>query len=446
MMTTAFMVATLVAPGAAAVAAQEEVKVHTGVIDGAPYRVEIPGQWNGKVLIYSHGIYPKGYVPQEIELANRPETKPVLLGKGYALAASLYSKPYGLSVRESVRDQGALLDWFTRNVGTPRQVLAWGASGGGLNSVLLGERDSRVDGVLAMCGPVAGGTALVNQLLDLGFVVRTLLAPELEVVRIADPARNVTRAHEVITAALATPSGRARLALANSLAGVPGWTRALQPRSATVTEQIEQQTRFVERVYDELIWGNLRADVENTAGGNPSGNTGVDYRQLLSHVTERGLVEQAYRNAGLNLAADLDELADAPRITPDRSAVERLTRLGTPTGRAKAPVVTLHPVGDGVAPEHERTYGARVDPSQIRQLYVHRGGHCQHTAAEELTALSVLEYKVHTGHWPDVTPRALNTMANRYGPDYNRLFDWLHNESGVMQPAFTRFRPYPLPR
>lgn len=452
MMTTAIMVAALIAPGAAVVGAQQEaqdardVTVHTGVIGGAPFRVEVPRRWNGKLLVYSHGIYPKGFVPDEIELANRAEAKPVLLGKGYALAASLYSKPGGLSVLESVRDQGALLTWFTRNVGTPRQVLAWGASGGGLNSVLLGEHDRRVDGVLAMCGPVAGGAALFDQALDLGFVIRTLLAPELEIVRITDPARNVARAHEVVTAALATPSGRARLALAGSLASVPAWSTAFKPRSADVAEQIRQQARFVEAVYDAFAWGDHRADVEHTAGGNPSGNVGVDYRRMLSRVSERGLVEQAYRDAGLSLADDLDALAAAPRITPDRAAVERLRRLGTPTGRTAAPVVTLHPVGDGVAPEHERTYGARVNSSQLRQLYVHRAGHCQQTAAEELTALSVLEYKVHTGRWPDTAPEVMNAAANRYGPEHNRLFDWLHNEAGVVRPAFTRFRPAPLPR
>ncbi|SMC99997.1 hypothetical protein [Kibdelosporangium aridum] len=446
MITTAVMVAALVAPGAAVVEAQEEVRVHTGVIDGAQYRVEVPSKWNGKVLIYSHGIYPNGYIPEQIELTNRVEAKPVLLERGYALAASLYSKPHGLSVREAVHDQGALLTWFTRNVGQPRQVLAWGASGGGLNSVVLGEKDRRIDGVLAMCGPVAGGTALFNQFLDIGFTVRTLLAPELEIVRIANPAANLTKAHEVVNAALATASGRARLALANSFASVPGWSRTHQPRSTDVAEQIRQQTRFVAGVYDDLIWGDLRSDVEITAGGNPSWNIGVDYGRVLSRASERNLVEQAYREAGMSLAADLDKLAAAPRITPDWRAVETLTRLGTPMGRGKAPVVTLHPVGDGVAPEHERTYGARVDSSRIRQLYVNRGGHCMHSAAEELTALGVLEHKVNTGRWPDASPEALNATAGRYGPQFGGLFDWLHNEFGVVQPAFVRFQPAYLPR
>ncbi|MBB5854934.1 hypothetical protein ACFQ05_16620 [Amycolatopsis umgeniensis] len=443
---TGILAAALIVTGAPALAT-DDVRVHTGAIDGARYRVEVPSNWNGKLLLYNHGIYPPGYVPEEIELANRPEAKPVLLGEGYALAASLYSKPNGFSAREAVHDQTALLSWFDRNVGRPAQVLTWGASGGGLNAVLLSERlPHRIDGALAMCGPVAGGSALFAQALDLGFAVRTLLAPELEIVRIADPRTNLAKAHQAIAKALESPDGRARLALANAFADVPGWSTAHHPRSADVVEQIRQQTKFVQAVYDQLSWGAHRADLEARAGGNPTGNTGVDYRGLLARSSERDLVQQAYRAAGLDLGADLAKLAAAPRVKADNAAARRLDRTGTPTGRGHQPIVTLHPIGDGVAPEHERTHGDRVDPGRIRQLFVNRGGHCQHTAAEELTALRVLRDRVETGRWPSTSPERLNAEANRFGPEFHFLYDWLHGEPGTSGPAFRRYHPAPLPR
>ncbi|MEU8412898.1 hypothetical protein AB0C24_08930 [Amycolatopsis japonica] len=443
---TGILAAALIVTGAPAIGT-DDVHVHTGTIDGARYRVEVPSNWNGKLLLYNHGIYPPGYVPEEIELANRAEAKPVLLGEGYALAASLYSKPNGFSAREAVHDQTALLSWFDHNVGRPEQVLTWGASGGGLNAVLLSERlPHRIDGALAMCGPVAGGSALFGQALDLGFTVRTLLAPELEIVRIADPGANLAKAHQVIAKALESPDGRARLALANAFADVPGWSTAHHPRSADVAEQIRQQTKFVQAVYDQLAWGAHRADLETQAGGNPTGNTDVDYRGLLARSSERGLVNQAYRDAGLDLDADLVRLATAPPVEEDKAAARWLGRVGTPTGRGRQPVVTLHPIGDGVAPEHERTYGDRVDPGRIRQLFVNRGGHCQHTAAEELTALRVLRDRVETGRWPSTSPERLNAEANRFGPELRFLFDWLHGEPGTAAPAFRRYHPDPLPR
>jgi dienelactone hydrolase len=443
--TAGIMAATLVATGASGVTAQEEARVITGVIDGAQYRVELPPNWNGTLLLYSHGAYPRDYIPEEIELANRKESKPVLLKQGYALAGSLYSKPYGFSAREAVHDQGALLSWFDRNVGKPRRTLAWGASAGGLNSVLLAEQDRRIDGVLAMCGPLAGAPATFDAFLDLGFTVRTLLAPELAVVGIRDPAANAAKAREVIAAALQTPSGRARLALANAYAGLPGWSTVFQPRSADVTEQIRQQTSYA-MGYADFIWGDLRSDLEAQVGGNPNGNTDVDYRDLLSRASERPLVEQAYRDAGLDLAADLDKLAAAPRVAADPGARENLGGYSTPTGRGKAPVLTLHPVGDSIAAGHERTYAPRVEPSRLRQLFVNRAGHCQHTAAEEMTALGVLGVRVHTGRWLTTDPHVLNAVAGTFGPEFDNLFDWVNNQAGAVQPSFVRYQPKPLPR
>jgi hypothetical protein len=445
MITAGIMAATLVGTGAAGVAAQEEVRVITGAIDGAQYRVELPPNWNGTLLLYSHGAYPRDYIPEEIELTNRKESKPVLLKQGYALAASLYSKPYGFSAREAVHDQGALLSWFARNIGKPGRTVAWGASAGGLNSVLLGEQDRRIDGVLAMCGPVAGAPAATDAFLDLSFTVRTLLAPELEIVRIKDPAANVAKANEVIAAAVQTPSGRARLALANAYASLPGWSTVFQPRSADVAEQIRQQTEFAAG-YSGFIWGDLRTDIETQAGGNPNGNTGVDYRGLLSRTSERALVEAAYRDAGLDLSTDLDKLAAAPRVSADRGAREQLASYSTPTGRGKAPVLTLHPTGDSISAGHERVYASRVEPSRLRQLYVDRAGHCQQTAAEEMTALGVLGIRVHTGWWPTTDSAVLNDIANRFGPEYHNLFDWLHGQAGPARPAFARHLPKPLPR
>ncbi|MDG4791128.1 hypothetical protein O7626_35380 [Micromonospora sp. WMMD1102] len=106
----------------------------------------------------------------------------------------------------------------------------------------------------------------------------------------------------------------------------------------------------------------------------------------------------------------------------------------------------MHPIGDGVAPGHERVYGDRVDSSRIRQLFVNRGGHCQHTAAEELTALRVLRDRVETGRWSSTSPEVLNAEANRIGPEFHGIYDWLHNEQGSTAPAFARYRPAPLPR
>lgn len=61
----------------------------------------------------------------------------------------------------------------------------------------------------------------------------------------------------------------------------------------------------------DITWGQVRADLERRAGGNPSWNVGVDYGRQLAHSPNRDLVRRAYREAGLSLHADLHRLAAA---------------------------------------------------------------------------------------------------------------------------------------
>jgi hypothetical protein len=114
-----------------AVAEADEVSVHTGETMGARFRAEVPARWNGTLLLYSHGLYSPGFLPDEIELVNQPAAKQRLLDDGYALAASLFRTPNGYPVQQALEDQVRVLDWFDAHVGRPEHVISWGASGGG---------------------------------------------------------------------------------------------------------------------------------------------------------------------------------------------------------------------------------------------------------------------------------------------------------------------------
>lgn len=418
--------------------------VHTGQIDGADYRVEVPSRWNGTLLLYSHGTYPAGYTPP-IEMASRPAARDELLARGYALAASRYRVPHGHAIPDALRDQPALVSWFSREVARPRRVIAWGSSLGGLTSVLLGER-SRFDGVLAMCGALGGAVMRSNQLLDLGFVVRTLLDPALEVVRISDVAGNEQRAVAAIDSALGSAHGRARLALANAVAGIPAWSRVHEPRPTSVVDAVTQAAVHDRTLARSLAWGSGRVDIETRAGGNPSWNTGVDYRVLLERSAQKELVMAAYREAQVPVEDDLAALAAAPRVAADRAAVRWLHTFGDPAGRGKAPVVTLHALGDPTGVEHERAYATRE--RDVRQLFVGRAGHCMHTAAEELVALRVLEDRISFGKWPSAAPASLNASAGQYGPEMRVLQDWTTTppRAETVAPGFVTHHPGRFPR
>ncbi|QKG18636.1 alpha/beta hydrolase family protein [Actinomadura verrucosospora] len=437
-----------------AVALPARADVREGDIDGVPYRVEIPAHWNGTLLLWSHGAYSlESPAPSDIELTNHPATKQWLLDHGYALAASQLRVPRGWGVVESgLKDQTDLLDWFTANVGKPRRTISAGSSAGGLTAVLLAERNPRrFAGVASLCGVLGGTTGHFNSALDANFAIKTLLAPDLDLVGVKDPQANTTSARRALGAALDDPRGRARLALSAALADIPGRYASRAPAPDTVAGQVEQQTYYA--AYDRgAFWGLNRTDIEQRAGGNPSWNTGVDYRTLLARSSQKQLVKSAYREAGLSLREDLARLNAAPRVKADPTAVRYLARYGTPTGRTPWPVVTLHTTGDGnVPPENQRWYAAQVrragDPANLKQLYVDRGYHCAFTASEEITALRTLLTRMNTHHWPTTRPAALNSAAAGLGPDYQTVFD-IDPEPGLhpTSPSFTQYNPGPYLR
>lgn len=443
------------APAHVAAAPSGSLRTFTGYLGGTAYRVAVPDPWNGVLILWSHGDYTTGFIPppDQINLANQPATAQWLEDHGYALAASNYSTPADWAVQQALTDQVALLDWFGQNVGQPTQVIAAGNSEGGLISVLLAERNpQRFSGVLSECGAVAGGAELFNATLDMQFVLKTLLAPDsgLELVHITQPATDSAIVTAVIQDALATPAGRARLALANAVADVPGWYRAALPPPATIEDQIIQQAQFDLIALEPLTGPTGRAVLEARAGGNPSWNAGVNYQRQLAHSNEHSLVEQAYRDAGLSLHADLQRLAAAPRIHADANAAAWLNHYGTPAGTTNVPVLTMHGTSDGaVGAEAEHWYVGQVrrngDPANLRQTYVNRGGHCSFTAAEEIVALHALQARLDTGRWPLLNPADLNTQALSLGPAYQQVVDWVSGPTTV-RPAFTTYHPRQLLR
>ncbi|ALG14838.1 hypothetical protein AOZ06_16635 [Kibdelosporangium phytohabitans] len=422
----------------------------TGSIDGAQYLIEVPRRWNGTLMLFSHPYYTEG-VGGNIGLANRPETQKWLLDHGYALAASDFTGRYGFAVEQGMKDQIALLDFFTANVGTPRRTIATGSSMGGAISTLLIERyPRRFAGAVAMCGPLDfQGTW--NVLLDVNFAVRTLLAEPgqaIDLVRPRDPQAGTDALLRAVEKAQTTPEGRAKLALAGAIGNVTSWNSAVQARPTELAARLRQQAAVITGAHVYTFGPNARADLERRAGGNPSWNVGVDYTRQLARSTERDLVRQAYAAApGASLHADLAALAAAPRIAPDPRAMSYMYRNVVAKGTAPAPVITMHNTGDGGAlPENERWYAARVsDPNRLRQTYVNRGSHCAFTAAEEIVALRGLLSRIDTGRWPATNPARLNAEAGQLGPEHHKVFDYPHGDAPSV-PSFVEFRPSNHPR
>lgn len=406
--------------------------------DGATCLIEVPTPWNGTLLLYSHGYVTPGSSNPARDVGD-PGTRLFLLANGFALAGSSYAHT-GWAIQEALLDQIAVLDIFKAQVGTPTRTIAWGHSLGGIITAGLIQRNpSRFDAALPMCGVLSGGVATWNQALDSAFAFKTFFnaGGPLQVVHITNPPANLLLAEQLLAAANATPQGRARLALANALGDLPGWFNPASPEPAPDDFEAQAANQFLwaQQVDFPFIFA-LRAELEFRAGGNPSWNTGVDYRRQLEHSVNAAEVRALYAEAGLSLDDDLDTLNNAARIAADSNAVDYLEQNIIFDGDLSFPVLTLHTSGDGlVSNQNESAYRDVVDEAGnqalLRQIFVHRAGHCTFTPAETVTALGNLLARLDTGLWPDLNPTALNAEAGALGP----------GPLNVAPPSFFRFHP-----
>ncbi len=402
------------------------------------YKIEVPSPWNGTLVLYSHGY---SFGPSPATDVGDPATGAWLLAHGYALAGSSYATS-GWALQQAFQDQIAVLDVFNAKVGHPERTIAWGHSlGGMITAGLVQLFPDRFTAALPMCGVVAGGIGVWNQGLDSEFALATLQSSSAfkltNFTSLGDASANFGAANAALTAAQGTAQGRARIALSAALADVPGWFDSASPEPAA--------TDFAAREANQFLWDSQvdfafaffgRFELESRAGGNFSWNTGVDYRTQLSHSTDLAEVKALYSAAGLDLNKDLHTLNDAKRITADPSAVAYVSRYITFNGDLDMPVLTMHTTGDGlVEVTDENAYASVVrsagDTSRLRQVFVHRAGHCTFTPAETISAFQTLVHRIDTGRWGDTTnPSVMNARAAALGQPFN-----------VAPPSFLNFRP-----
>lgn len=425
-------------------AASPGPRVLIGQIGGAGYVIDVPAGWNGTLLLWSHGYVAPGNA-NPAQDAPSPYGRTWLLDNHYALAGSSYSSS-GWAVGDALKDQIALLDFFGAHVGKPRRVIAWGASLGGIITAgLVQLHPDRFAAAMPLCGVLSGGIATWNTELDGAYAFKTLLASQsrLQIVHISDGSANLQLALQTFNSAMATPQGRARLALMAALIELPGWfdPGAAEPAPGDYAARAQAQDAWLSRV-DFAFAFRYRAELEKRSGGNPSWNVGVDYRQELSVSPDRDEVAALYRSAGLNLQLDLAALDAGAKISADPSAASYLERNISFDGRLNVPVLSMHTTGDGlVVPPNEDAYaqvvGAAGHADMLRQVFVHRAGHCAFTSAETIAGLQALLKRLETGSWDDpaLQPGALNAAASAQGSEASSFF------GSAAKPAFALFRP-----
>ncbi|QKW34584.1 alpha/beta hydrolase [Actinomadura sp. NAK00032] len=402
--------------------------------DGATWIADVPADWNGTLVLFSHGFGPLTPADRPSEAAGK-----ALLDRGYALAGSSYDPDGSLwALGSAVRDQTATRDALAALIGRPRRTLALGQSMGGLVSAKLAETRA-VDGVLTACGIVGGGADLNNYQLNAGHTIATLLAPSqrIKLTGYTSPVDGVvagTQLTQAVADAQSTPAGRARIALASAFLNQSSWFSgdSPPPRRDYAAQELQQYQWLSSGVLTFIFSG--RYSIEQAAGGDSAWNKGLDYARLLRTSANHRQVKALYREAGLNLRADLAELSATAAKQVEPGPLAWLTRTSEPTGRLTVPALTIHTISDQLVPvEHQNEYARTVRAAGrtplLRQAYVKRTGHCNFTASEYVASLQTLEKRVKTGHWPSTTAKSLNKTAKALTLD---------------PAAFLGYRPTPL--
>jgi hypothetical protein len=377
----------------------------TGTLaNGTTWVADVPVNWNGTLLLYSHGFGPLTALD-----APDPATQAALLARGYALAGSSYD-PNGSewALDTAVQDQFGALTAVEDTVlpSKPAQVLAIGSSMGGLVSALE-DQDSqgRIDGALTTCGIVADGINLNEFQLDGEYAMAQLLLP----------------GQQVQLTGFGGPVGAGQAF---------GTAATLTGAAAQEAAQYDVEFSGPFSILDFIELG--RASIDQADGGSANWNVGINYESVLATSPFHKGVQALYQAAGLNLSADLQNLTKHANITPDPAAVSSLEQTSVPTGHLSVPELDLHTIGDNLVPvTMENFYAKQVteagDRSLLRQAYTSTFGHCNFSPAELVAGVLALSHRVTTGSWDAVADPAslnrvaagLNLGAARFAEDYS---------------------------
>ncbi|MGD0196969.1 MAG: alpha/beta hydrolase [Solirubrobacteraceae bacterium] len=423
------MAAGLMTAGGASAASSTH---YTGTLpDGTIWIADVPSNWNGTLILYSHG-----FGPLVAADAPDPVTQAALLADGYALAGSSYN-PNGpwWALGSALTDQFATLTTVERLLPQGlHDVYAFGTSMGGLVSALEDQNSNgRINGALTTCGIVAGENVMNQYQLDGEYAINALLAPgeQIKLTNFVDgPAQGFADGFQTAAqltaaaqAAQTTAQGRARLALAMAFLNVSPWGDATQPSVYDYAgqEQGQYDDYFVDSSggltgmqFIEIARGQLEA----AAGGESAGTVGVDFAHLLYHSSYYPEVKALYNEAGLNLQADLATLASGASLRSDPAAYVWNERTSVPTGQLQVPELDLKTISDQLVPVQQESYyhGLVVragSDSLLRQAFVAAQGHCNFTPAELVAGVQALAARVGSGNWGNSTSAAsLNAAAN----------------------------------
>jgi len=347
-----------------------------GVHGGAGYRIEVPENWNGELVLYCHGYRGTGL---ELTVSN-PSIRKYLVDHGYAWAASSY-RTNSYDVKAGVMDTHALAEFFNGLVGKPERTYIIGHSmGGHITGVAIEQYPKKFDGALPMCG-VMGDNELFDYFLDYQVVAQWLTETYVEY---PFPLDYATAIVPQMISELGTPFPTVLNQDGEKL------------RTATKYFSGGQRPLFEQafKYWGIFLFGQGISTDTRTPLVPGIVNDNTDRVYQLDDLPALSPEEQQLNDEVLRVAAD-----------PQGRHPNGLANIPTISGDIKIPVLSLHTVGDLFVPFlMEQVYAERVAAQGKSDLLVQRiirdVGHCGFTTAEQEIAFADLVKWVEQGIKP----------------------------------------------
>lgn len=340
--------------------ANAQPQLETGTLGAAPYRIEVPADWNGELVVYTHGYELTDGKPFPFEATYQKRIRDGFVSRGFAYLQSGYAKE-GWAVKEGLEDTEALRRHFVAAHGEPKKTWITGHSMGGLIATVALERQPDVyAGGLALCPALAPAAEFFEEnLFDL------LAAFDFLAGRAAGIAP-LTDSKWALASAEAT---------AAALAKNPAAARILAGRFALRADDLPWLLAFYQPIWKELV---------ERAGGIP-----VDNRNTLY----AGFGDDPAMNRGV------------ARVAGDPAAERYLQQYASPTGRLSDPLVVLHTTYDPIVPpvvasRYDQLATAEGNRDRVRYRFVEADGHCNFTSEETQKAFDLLRDWAASGKAP----------------------------------------------
>lgn len=376
-----------------------------GELNGASYRIRVPANWNGTLLVYQHGY---GEYVSPPALAPQSDDATTLLSQGYALAASSF-RGTGWTVKEGMQDTVALTSLFRDTVGRPRQTIVWGRSMGGLMTLGTIEKfPGLYDGAVSLCAPAAGTPRRFDLALDIALAYA---------VTFGWPSTWGTPGDIRDDINFFTPDVQGHI-VSNMVPGKKGLWEFIRlvtglPVSLTVANSYYAPANL--RATNMYFAIAVRAELEHRAGGPIAENMG----RVYSLTSE----EKTYL-AGLGVANVDQLLAQMNEQTiylADPNARNYVEHYLDPSGRITRPVLTMHVIDDALAvPNHAAAYLEAVEQAGhgdlLLQEFTNGVGHCAFTTQQDVAAITAMAYWLDTGSRPDISFFSAPGFTSGYVP------------------------------